>query len=262
MIVVRQFFLVVFFLVCSNTLVAQPLYGTLIGSEDGDILSYQCSPTSNNRISCDFIKILLSNKADESDLESSINLWMELLSETNGELDTLCSSFVLPLHEMFLDGVSRAAVKNIPIIEEEDIDSFIKSLSEREEFFRGFSSLGFDLCTFRTEETVIAFAEFSHRENARTCTPFVNQYSQTFVKVTERIYVVEASPRGVCGVINTSSFSNSADDLSPVTWDYTASKIIANRSDDESPICSALSEEPAQYIWNASSKRINCTFID
>lgn len=260
---VRQFFLVVFFsFVCSKVLLAQPLYGTLIGSEDGDILSYQCSPTSSNRISCEFTQILLSNKADESDLESSINLLMELLPDTNGDLNTYCSSFLLPLHEMFLEGVSRATVKNIPIIEEEDVDSFIKSVSEREEYFRGFSSLGFDLCTLRTEETAVAFAEFSHRENARTCTPFVNQYSQTFVKITERLYVVEASPSGVCGVINTSRFSNSTDDLNPVTWDYTASKIVSNRSDDESPICSALSEEPVQYIWNASSKRINCTFID
>lgn len=83
--------------------VSEPLGGTLIGTSDGDILSYECVTESVGRLDCSFVQVLLSNQAEpylEADLISEVD---SALVEFQTELLPFCETEMKAFLDVVLD---------------------------------------------------------------------------------------------------------------------------------------------------------------
>ena len=117
-------------------------------------------------------------------------------------------------------------------------------------------------CVDRTAEKLKAVLWSFHEKAAKTCRPWINQFEQTFVQVSAALWVVESSPTGPCGLIQTSRFTL-PDDKYGTLWEYTSQKVITNKTGENMGLaCSELEEVPVLYTWKLGSKRIGCEFID
>lgn len=238
-----------------SIVLAQPTTGSLIGQVDGDPMSYECgSPDASGRINCEFIQVLLSPAVREEDLAASIAQIPELLSPTSNELDEVCGE----LRSSISDAIKRfeagepAADGTPPPDDPRDLEQF-----------KNLGTLVENLCNERTAANAEAFFRFTHERSSKTCRPFINKYDQTFVKVSETMWVVESSPTGPCGLIQASRFTLPDDGLG-MLWEYTAQKIITNPAGSTVAgiSCSDLDQSTILYTWNSGPQRIDCEFID
>lgn len=238
-----------------SVVLSQPTTGSLIGQVDGDPMSYECgSPDASGRINCEFIQVLLSPAARDEDLAASIAQIPELLSPTSKELDEVCGEVRSSLKDAIkrFEAGEPAADGTPPPDDPRDLEQFIS-----------LATLVENLCTERTAANVEAFFRFTHERSSKTCRPFINKYDQTFVKVSETMWVVESSPSGPCGLIQASRFTLPDNGLG-MLWEYTAQKIITNPAGSTVTgiACSDLDQSTILYTWNSGPQRIDCEFID
>ncbi len=233
---------------------SQPTYGSLIGEVDGDPMSYECgSPDASGRINCEFIQVLLSPAEREEDLAASIAQIPEILSRTSKDLDNVCGEGPRSL----ADAINRFKAG------EPAADGTPASDDPRDlDHFTGMAKLVDNLCAERTAANVEAFIRFTHERSSKTCRPFINKYDQTFVKVSETMWVAESSPLGPCGLIQASRFTLPDNGFGRL-WEYTSQKIITNPAGDAvaGMSCSDLDRSTILYTWNSGPQRIDCEFI-
>jgi hypothetical protein len=81
--------------------VAQPASGTLIGSVDGDVIQYDCTPVDESgRIHCDFIQVLLSNREGPEDLVRSLAAIPEFIAGDDGSFSERCPALLAAISEL------------------------------------------------------------------------------------------------------------------------------------------------------------------
>lgn len=248
------------FVALSSAGSAEPFSGTLIGSKDGDILNYECQTQQDGKLACSFVQVLLSNQSDEEKLQESL-LQVPALLEDPSEILKSC--------EMFSQMDAR-----MQAIEE---GRQIEGLSDKEyavarewlesgnaELFREQLPALNAFCQQPTKETAEGLFRAFHEMSRTTCTPFVNRYEQTFVKVNENLWVVESSPTGECGIVNISSFYLPDPERASTLWNYRAQKTIMNKAGKANGLieCSGLDETPQDYRWDSQPVRADCVFLD
>jgi hypothetical protein len=236
-----------------------PTSGTLIGSRDGDLLDFDCTPTGADRITCDFVQVLLTNKSNDAKLQESLDTIPQLLEELESE--KLCA--VIDARKALLSGetvadseISQEAQKMIDgeaLLASEASPQLIEKM---EQFYSAINKL----CLEKDAAAAREFLVLSHESSAEICEPTFNHYTQTFVRVAENLWVVESSPSGSCGIINTSRLYG--DPKYPFLWNYQASKIITNKSGTDIVPCSGLDERPQIYAWDQSPVYKNCQFLE
>lgn len=239
-------------LLSSDLTFAQPSYGTLIGSSDGDILRYECQEDgAPGKLTCRFTQVLLSNNSDEDDLQNQLIDIPAMLADASTFEG--CEELV----DDFADVISRAE-RGEPMADGRLVDMDANELEYSKRLFASFASM----CSDKSEESLEGFFRLTHEREAITCRPFVQDYHQVFTRVDERLWVVDDGPTGKCGIVQVSTFEQSEGD--GFLWEYTAQRIITNPSgiSETGFSCSALSEEPILYTWRSDAQRIDCTFIE
>lgn len=248
------------FIVLSSALSAEPWSGTLVGSKDADVLDYDCAVQTDGKLNCSFVQLLLSNKSDEVKLQESLLQIPDLMSAPNEMLET-CKIF--EDLKARIDAVqSGKSVEGLSDEEYAFAEDMVKSGSARL-FLDQLPTLQ-AFCASQTPETAEGLLRALHEMSRTTCTPFVNRYDQTFVKVNENLWVVESSPTGDCGIVNISMFYLPDPERAATLWNYRAQKMITNKTGKANSLleCSRLDETPAEYQWNSPPVRADCTFLD
>lgn len=235
---------------------AQPTYGRLTGKLDLDPMQYNCNPAdATGRITCEFVQVLLSKAETAEDWERTVAQIDEILEQPN-ELMGLCRDDA----KAFKDAVSRFD-QGLPLEDGKAPPTDPRDLDD----LRTFARLIASFCVDRTAENLKAMLWSFHEKAARTCKPMINQFSQTFVQVSETMWVAESSPTGPCGLIQASRFTLPENGFGSL-WEYTAQKMVTNKTGENLGLaCSDLNEEPILYTWNTSnlrSTRIGCEFIE
>ena len=242
-------------LLVQSTAIAQPVTGNLIGKVDGDPMSFECSfPDSMGKITCKFVQVLLSRVGREEDLESALAEIPKILSGDSDELEGLCGESISSMKDALVNFEAGRPLTDgtAPPSDPRDM-----------EHLRRFVQLIDTLCQERTAASVEAFIRFGHERSSKTCRPLINQYTQTFVKVSETMWVAESSPTGPCGILQASRFTL-PDNGMGLLWEYTAQKIITNPAGSLGPgmACTDLDQSIILYTWNSGPQRIDCEFID
>ena len=244
----------------SSAVSSEPLAGTLVGTKDADILNYECLSQSDGKLSCSFVQVLLSNNSDEAKLQESLLKIPELLSEPSDVLDSckmfsdLESRIEAVQSGKLVDGISDgefAAAKDM--IKSGSAKLFLDQLPKLQAF-----------CSSQTPETAEGMLRAFHEMSRTTCTPFVNRYDQTFVKVNENLWVVESSPTGDCGIVNISSFYLPFPERAATLWNYRSQKTITNKSGTAYGVmeCSLLDETETEYRWDSPAVQADCMYLD
>ena len=234
---------------------SQPNAGSLVGKVDGDPMYYECLATQDsNKINCDFVQVLLSNKEKPEDLEAALSTIPEILADEAGEMEELCGA-TLPQ----LSGILALLERGESI----DPDTPVPADPADVEYMRTSVVALQNLCQDRTAENAEALLRLTHERAAKTCTAFINKYSQSFVKVSEELWVVESAPAGPCGIIQTSRFVVPKEGAG-FLWEYIAQKVVTNKTGttEMGVQCSDLDEREVLYSWRGGPQRIDCTYID
>jgi hypothetical protein len=231
----------------------------MVGANDGDLLDFECSEISTGRIECNFVQVLLRTKSTQEEFEASLASIPDILKEM--ESDTDFCDFILAYDrvakgETLDDQEMAEKVRNAL---EEQLKSGLKDERSLEKVDLIEEAL-IEICENPSTETARNFLEASHNIESDVCEAMFNRYTQQFVQVSEGLWVVESTPSGECGIINTSRFT--ADPKYPMLWNYEASKIITNKSGGEIIPCSGLDERPQPYFWNQGPVLKNCTYLD
>jgi hypothetical protein len=239
----------------ANAAVGQPSFGSLIGSVEGDPMHYECtSVDASGKIRCDFVQVLLSNNEGPEELESALATIPEIIADADGSLLAMCKDYLVDMKEA-VEKFERGETLDdgtSPPKDPEDLDGLRSMLAVLDA-----------TCTDRTSETIEALLRFLHEREAITCRPTINKFNQTFVEISEGLWVVESSPTGACGIIQTSRFK--LPEGAPASlWEYTSQKVITNKAGVIAGglHCSMLDETPILYTWKSGSQRINCMYID
>lgn len=256
----RFFFAPLSFIVLSSPAFAEPWSGTLVGSKDADILNYDCAAQPDGKLNCSFVQVLLSNNSDEVKLQESLLQIPDLLSAPDGMIES-CKTF--SDIESRIEAVqSGKLVEGLSDEEYAFAEEWVKSGSARL-FLDQLPTLQ-AFCASQTPETAEGMFRALHEMSRTTCTPFVNRYDQTFVKVNENLWVVESSPSGDCGIVNVSMFYLPDPERAATLWNYRAQKMVTNKAGKANGVseCARLDETPAEYRWDSPPVRADCTFLD
>lgn len=242
-------------LVASGGAVAQPTIGSLVGKVDGDPMLYECVDAGEpNKIKCDFVQVLLSNKESPEDLEEALKAIPEIVADKDGSIAQMCAG-----------GLSDASTALAALERGETLPDGSEPPKNAEDLqtMRRFLEVLQNLCADRSAETAEAFLRLAHEQASKTCTAFINKYSQTFVKVNDELWVAESSPTGECGIVQMSRFVMPKEG-SGLLWEYIAQKAITNKAGttDMGVQCSGLNESETLYSWRGGSQRIDCVYID
>lgn len=242
---------------------AAPLSGTLIGDVSKDILHYECRylGDAEERISCDFVQVLLSKKSKPTGLDERLKrMKSELDNESKDTvLHELCS--MSAYFDAVINGNLDASVEDMDRTElAKSIDNYLSSPPKAQEDFNRFALNLRDACVDFKDENLLKLFTDIHEQETRSCEVFVNKYTQTYVKVSDKLWAVESTPSGVCGVVNTSRFIG--DDKFGSLWEHETSKIIMNKEGEDLLKCSDLDEAKTLYSWKGGLNFLGCDYIN
>lgn len=237
-----------------------PTTGTLIGKSDHDILDFECFPTEANKLQCEFVQILLADKNGGVTLEEELTNAPQLLQELEKN-----TSFCFSVAAYFrIQDPKQEASENDYLIAREFIENEIKIDNlhvEVRNLANEVLAAFHKVCTERNLMSAEELIKLTYLQATRTCSPTVNKYSQLFVKVSDDLWVVESTPSGTCGIINTSRFVRS-EQFPELIWDYEASKIVTNKAANADAMCAMLDEGTYSYSIFGGPHYANCVFID
>jgi len=239
---------------------AEPIYGKLTGINDGDVMDYECVRIPEGKIKCDFVQVLFSKDEPEQDRASFIAVLNDEGAAKN-ELAEMCAPFdrrdeilagdTVPEDELTLG--ARSVIEEMRKAEAETSPEYFAALKASLDALANF-------CSDPNAKTANIVFDVSDEYAARTCSPWVNRFSQEFRETDEQTWVAESVPLGPCGVVNTSKFVN--DGQYPDFWSYFASKIVTNKDGDGILPCDELDENVQPYLWNAPPIFKNCVFFE
>jgi hypothetical protein len=236
-----------------------PTRGTLVGANDGDLLDFECTEISTERLSCSFVQVFLRPKSTYEDFQDSLKTVPDIIQEVNAGSE-FCR-FVIAQDKL----LSGQTIEDPVLREQIEIaikETALARLKDQRsiEKYETVDIATLALCKSPSTETARKFLEASHDAGADICEPTFNRYVQPYVRVSAGLWVVESTPTGECGVINTSRFI--ADPKYPFLWSFEASKVVSNKAGQSIIPCSELDERPQPYRWNHGPVLKNCTFID
>lgn len=245
----------------SNTFAqVPPTTGTLIGRSDHDILDFECVLNDADKLKCDFIQILLADGNGGKTLDDELKNAHQLLKELE-ENRNFCSSIAAYLR---IQDPTQEASEDDLLIAREVFENELATNNLHAEVRNMVSetlNAFHKVCTEQSLPAAEELVKLSFRQAARTCSPTVNKYSQVFVRVSDDLWVVESTPSGTCGIINTSRFVRS-EQFPELMWDYQASKIITNKAEKANAMCAMLDEGTYSYSIFDGPHYANCVFID
>lgn len=241
------------FILLSMPLAAQPTYGTLIGERDGDTLNYECRELSTDTIECEFVQVLMSK--DTPELVSKEAVDQILADMAAGSAETVCSDFMKI--QAVLDGGADRSIW--PEKSDEEIEGILNSVRNAPYGLASLQAFS-DLCETPTDKSAARIIEVSNQSKEVVCRPFVNKYTQKFVRVSPKTWVVKSGPSGVCGLVNTSKFVGHPE--YDFLWNYYASKVVTNKDGKGLVGCNELDEQEQPYKWDQGPVYKNCQYFD
>lgn len=240
-----------------------PTSGTLIGSASGDLMDYECLQSSSERLTCEFTQVMLRKGANEEDWVRDLALIPKMIQDPKEmqNFDATCANFLLPMERGFINGFDDEIWDALTGVD--DRAELEEQIAKEDDFLKEFVFKGAAFCRSKTSESAIEFFRVGHERALQTCSPFFNKFSQSFVKVSEELWVVESAPSGGCGIINTSRFTTDAENSKYGLWSYYASKIITNKVGKATSgiSCEIFDESINEYKWNADSNRVDCVYL-
>ncbi|MCK0141820.1 hypothetical protein [Aliiroseovarius sp. F20344] len=241
------------FILLSMPLAAQPTYGTLIGERDGDTLNYECRELSADTIECEFVQILMSKDTPEHVSKEAVD---QILADMNTEsTEEVCGDFKRV--KAILDGKADRSIW--PEKSDEEIEAILTSVRSAPFGLASLKALS-DLCETPTDKAAARFIEVSNQSKDVVCKPLVNKYTQNFVRVSPKTWVVKSEPSGACGLVNTSKFVGHPEFGS--LWSYYASKVVTNKDGKGLVDCNELDEREQPYKWDQGPVYKNCQYFD
>ncbi|WP_158514950.1 hypothetical protein [Nioella nitratireducens] len=267
-------------LLSTAQLAAEPGFGTSIGP-DGDMLQYSCIP-SEAGVRCEFVQILMSAMADESDLAqelSNIDAMLEQISEefaAGDEMGDTCNLLMslVPLIEQLRLGnreEAEALASQIGVESgnENDIEAMWTDFLEMDhrefEDSSNVMTALVDLCAGVTRGRVEALIRAQHQQRSQTCRPFINSWEAEFSRVSENLWAITRDePYGECAVVRLDRFI--CDDEHSSLCSFISEKRVLNPDGEILGglvgNCSQLDQRELVYDWRDRIHYLPCDRVD
>lgn len=274
----RFCFLCFFILLFCRPGISEPAFGQLIGPEN-DFLKYDCLDKSAGIKECEFSQILMSVKVKPEDVEAEISKRLATivaqLDQFKREAVSFCPTMLGFIKEMpelveaLVAGDEAAAIEVFERLPEEMRDEasfddlkkqFAQSVPEEvEDAIASFQMLQ-RLCEEQSLEAFEAMTRHDVEKDARTCKLFVNEWKETFEKVSDTNWVIsDGGPRGECGVVRLDRFECRGRFL----CDFVSEKRVLNPDDE--PLggipCSGLEEGEFRYTYDGDGVYTQCEIM-
>jgi hypothetical protein len=236
-----------------------PSTGLLYNVRENGSLRYECSPDSDQTITCSFVQISVRKKAHPSDLEESLKRAEEQYpSEVKGMSKKVCEEF-----EEFaavLEGRKPApkpdSLAAMNITERKDMADSLKLMLQ--------------FCKTKSKKDFLAIVKSTHEKKLRTCMVAANPYTQTFRLVNDyssgkSAWVVDSKPHGACGIVELSRFEpEQFEDSKIIFWNYFARKAITNPKGELmfGGSCADLDQGEYPYSWRSIERHLGCDYIE
>jgi hypothetical protein len=111
------------------------------------------------------------------------------------------------------------------------------------------------VCRCQTKECVTSVMLEQQTHEQDKCTAATSVFSADFVKVSDRKWVSNNGPEGICGVV--SVFILEREPNYDNLWTYTEKYIYTNNNADR--ICKLAHDSTSMYSWNAGKTvRLKC----
>ena len=238
-----------------------PTTGIVYNTKETHSLTYRCSLTKLEQLSCEFTQTAVRHKKNKEDLETETK---ELIAEfrTKGR-DLIGEEFCAntPMMLDVLEGrmdppAGKDALLNTPPQQKQDILQIVRSI--------------FLFCKEPTEDNARAVFEAGFSKDARTCLVSANSFEQTFIRVEDYSpgparWVAQSSPEGTCGIVSLNRFEPVAGGaVGFVFWNFVYKKSITNPTGTIMGLgsCSELDENEYLYEWKNQEKYMGCDYIE
>lgn len=237
-----------------------PGFSILRGSSGGGIIEHVCTLRTDGKLDCSFVQVLLTNQRDDDMLAESLRQIPDLLADpsTIAGYAAMCP-LVDAYQAMRASGDIGDEARGAGL----DAEQLVAALLADPAGVDALMDVLMPFCQEQNEQTLGVFMRYLADRTAMTCEVFIHRYDQTFVRVSPDLWVVESSPTGDCGIVNTSRFARDRhDDWS--FWNYISSKVVTNKAGLQFGVveCSKLDEATYEYRWDAPTKRIDCVYLE
>ncbi len=219
-----------------------------------------CQQETSTKIKCDFSQINVTRKRTEIDDTKVQEDAKQILKEltTSSEACTKMIPLVTAMATGDFSGLDEGNPETKSIKE-----AFTRANTAERESFKEMGLLLNKLCVNKDQESAAAFARNNQETELKSCLVWSNQFTQSFeFNPVTGIWSSNEGPKGTCGVIYVSTFSQHADYKS--LWNYTTQKIVTNRDGDGNALlsCSHLDERKFEYRYNSKKHYLNCQIVE
>lgn len=189
-------------------------------------------------VSCTFTYVSVSKPTEKDLADSRNNLIRDLTSKTESQVlkekDAVCQGWAkqqIGLNERipgFTAGRAANARHGIELMKQ--------------------------FCSCQSKECVVNATLEQQNEDRDKCTIRSNSFSAGFTKVTDRKWVSNNGPEGICAVVSLYTIEHEANYDS--LWTYSAKFVHTNK---EPPSCNRLPESSYVYSWKSpTAVRLHC----
>jgi hypothetical protein len=250
-----------------------PTNGIVYNVTENHAITYQCRPSQNQTLTCDFNQTIVRKKAKPSDLDQKLQQARENYTEFSKEADAEChkiEQLVTVIRDTSLDPakyVDLTAKGTDPQAFKESILKLRKQLAEHSDAIAVMDALA-NFCKVRTEDSFLDMTRVEQSIAEQTCVISSNAFTQTFVRLpsAQDAWVVQDQPSGECGVVQLSRFEKAKTSIpSFVAWRYIARKAVTNPGGEimGGQCGKMLDQSEYVYDWQQTrDPRLGCEFIE
>lgn len=235
-----------------------PTAGLLYNTTETSSLTYQCTLTKPDMLTCDFTQTSIRRKAQPDQLDAQLKSAHEEFQKGVKPRPGECASMkdILDVVQGRKVAPKPEGLARLSAMEKADLVAFARGMET--------------YCAEPTEEHYLSMVRLNHQKEVRSCTVSSNAFTQTFTRVRDlqsesEPWVNQTQPNGPCGVVQLNRFEYEPQQDSKFGfWKYIARKAVTNPKGEFFPgaSCAGLDEAAYLYDWRSKQHALECDYVE